>query len=566
MNSLRQIIKESSGPGSTVTRTAVLVLLGFVLIPAGKLFAAPIDAGAQLERAREAMERERIAAEIQEGRNARDSKVEGEKADFEKDAAAITLELKKVNISESRILKTEELGALTEEYEGRTVSLKDLYDLVEKINDLFAKKGYMTCRAFLPPQKVHNGEVSILLVEGKTGDVTVNGNRHTKQSYITKTFNLTPGEIANTDAVTRRLQLFNGSHDAQLRMIMRAGQEPGTSDYEILVYEPKRNSSVTLFMDSSGYDSSGRLREGFYYANRSLTGRRDNLHTYYQHSLGSDAWGLGYTAPLNHHGMKLDLSYSGNQTKIKKGALKDFDVEGNAWAVGATLRVPFLVDANRRFETGFQFIRQHSVTEMGRHTAARTPWIDDTTSRYIPYISFAHYGKTSVVYHKHSLTYTDGKRINGEGIHTFNYQLGALWQKRYNSGQLLQARFDGQLSANRYQDLVSSDRFYIGGVNSVRGYEESLLAGEEGFAASLEYQVPLVPKGNVRALAFFDYGRIFGEAALKDADRLVSTGVGVTASIKDVSASLVLGIPLKREIGNEKVDRGRLHFTLSATF
>ena len=64
MNSLRQIIIGSSGSGSAVKRTAVLVLLGFVLVPAGNLSAAPIDAGAQLERAREAMERERIAEEM----------------------------------------------------------------------------------------------------------------------------------------------------------------------------------------------------------------------------------------------------------------------------------------------------------------------------------------------------------------------------------------------------------------------------------------------------------------------------------------------------------------------
>ena len=49
------------------------------------------------------------------------------------------------------------------------------------INKLYEAKGYAVCRAYLPPQRIHEGAVQIKLLEGRTGNVTVNGLRFTRQ-------------------------------------------------------------------------------------------------------------------------------------------------------------------------------------------------------------------------------------------------------------------------------------------------------------------------------------------------------------------------------------------------
>ena len=537
------------------------MLAAWTLAPTTAM-AAPVDAGAELDRGREAMERARIAEQMREDKEAREAKVEHQKEGKDERAAEVTFDLRKVNFDDSVIFSPEELDGFASEYVGRTVSIQDLYDLVEKINALYEKKGYLTCRAFLPPQRIHDGEVAIRLIEGKTGELSVKGNKHTKAGYIKEHFDATPGEVANTDTLTRQLQHFNGTHDVQLRMVMHAGRESGTTDYEILAYEPKRNQSVTLFADNNGYETSGRWREGIYYLDRSLSGCRDNIRVHYQHSQGSNAWGLGYAVPLNRHGMKLDFEYSGNQTELIDGPLRAFGLKGNAWALAMTLRVPFLVDGKHRYETGFQYVRQHSKTDFGNND-----WVDDHTSRYVPYISFTHYGNDDIFYHRHSLARGHKKNIMGDSSDTWNYMLSTFYQKIYRTGELLQVRFDGQFASADVQELASADRFYIGGVSSVRGYEESLLMGKSGYTASIECQFPIVKERNVRALAFLDYGRVFGAvAAAPDMNMLISTGLGVVANLKDVTASLVLGVPLKRGIGEQKVDRARLHFTLSATF
>ena len=69
-------------------------------------------------------------------------------------------------------------------------------------------------------------------------------------------------------------------------------------------------------------------------------------------------------------------------------------------------------------------------------------------------------------------------------------------------------------------DLPTAERFYMGGVGSVRGYESFSLSPRDGqdrriggramFTNSLEASFPLVPKAKLRVTAFYDYGILEG--------------------------------------------------------
>ena len=128
----------------------------------------------------------------------------------------------------------------------------------------------------------------------------------------------------------------------------------------------------------------------------------------------------------------------------------------------------------------------------------------------------------------------------------------------------MQSRIDAQYSNS--QNLSSSDRFYIGGANSVRGYEESFLGGERGFSASLEYQLPLDKQSNFMLLAFVDGGKVSGSTVIDGDDKLLSAGVGVTASIKNFYASLTVGFPLKKHFETQDADTCRVHFQTTLNF
>ena len=521
------------------------------------------DAGAQLERTREALERQRIAEQIAEDEKNRGAKVENQdETTSEEQSAAIEFQLQKINFDESEILTQEELGTIAQEYLGKSVTLQNLYEIVEKINALYQEKGFLTCRAFLPPQTIHAGEVQIRLVEGKTANVTISGNKHTRESFIRNTFDLKPGEVTNTQKLNRKLQHFNGTSDAQARLLMKAGKNFGETDYEIILYEPN-NQTVMLYVDNAGYETSGKWREGIFYTYRSLTGRRDSLRANYLMSKGTKAWDFGYTLPLGHHGMKLDLGYSANTTEVKKGEMSSLGVEGKAHSISATLRVPFYVNQHSRYETGLQVVRQESKTDFGTKLDERVRWVDDKITRFTPYISLIHYGDNQLFYHRHSVAFSRRDDVGNNRNSAAIYKFDSFYQRRFDHGQTFNFRFDGQITSKKL--LGSSDRYYIGGVNSVRGYEESFMGGEKGLSGSLEYQIPVTKDKRLKVFPFFDFGYVSGESVV-DEKMLYSAGIGISANLKHVTANLTWGIPLRKHFEGQHVNSSRLHFSVTGFF
>ena len=133
-----------------------------------------MDAGAQMERERRNIERERVLEQIAEDEATKNKKVEKEDAPSADEAdTKISFELKQVVLDSSEVLTTDELKSVTDAYIGRQTTLKDLREMADRITGLYRDKGYMTCGAVLPPQRIHDGVVEIRLIEGKTGEISV---------------------------------------------------------------------------------------------------------------------------------------------------------------------------------------------------------------------------------------------------------------------------------------------------------------------------------------------------------------------------------------------------------
>ena len=573
-NSLTNLLKQKSLLIASIYAAYVVLPIGAVVLSDGSVaLAAPYegqyDAGAQLSRAREYMERQLTEQRMEEDQQKKKAQVETDvQQPPEESAAKVEFSLARVDVEPSEVLTQEEIKKVIEPYIGKTVSLSDLYAITGAINNLYADKGYMVCKAYLPPQRIHEGVVQIRLLEGKTGLVTVKGLKHTRAGYVTSRIPLKPEKVANTAVLNKQLQRFNGTNDVQLRVVVHAGEKPGTTDYEIVAYEPEKNQSVTLYLDNNGYETSGRFRQGIFYNMRSLTGIRDSLRLSYLRSRGTNVYSAGYSVPISKLGTRLDLDYSGNTTKVIKGSTEWLNIKGDAHAVGLAIRHPLRVDGKHRDEVGLQYLNQKSTTKF-RRTGT---WTEDKRNTFIPYISFTTYGDSSIFYHKHSIPITKYENTasgNYENDSNYaSYKLNMLYQKKYKHGQMFSARLDGQLAGSRNRS--SADRFYLGGVSGVRGYEESFdVGGNKGVTVGLTYQAPLNKKQTLHAFTFFDYGWISNDVDLNTSSySAYSTGVGVSASYKNLYASLTLGIPLKRsyEFTTEKVDNTRFDFVCSATF
>ena len=206
--------------------------------------------------------------------------------------------------------------------------------------------------------------------------------------------------------------------------------------------------------------------------------------------------------------MRLDFDYAGNRTEVTDGELRPLGVDGKSSSYSVTWRAPFHVTEKSRHEAGLQYVHQRAETDLGH---GEVKWVDDKIHRVIPYISFTHYGDSTVLYHKYSFVWARRSNIDGVSDSAKFYRLTSFWQKHYKAGQFWQARLDGQWSSGEF--MAASDRFFVGGVNSVRGYEEGLVGGEKGLTAGIEYHVPLDKAKRVSFFPFLDWGIVSGETA-----------------------------------------------------
>ena len=407
------------------------------------------DAGIQMNRMRNYMERERVKRQIAEDRAASKNKVEGADKAASQQGEAITFELKKIVMDSSAVLTEAELAAITQPYEGKMVQLNDIYAIVEKINVLYASKGYVTCRAFLPPQTITDGKVKLLLVEGRTGNTTVSGNNYTKTSFITKRLHLKENEIANIKQVNKDLLLFNATNSTQLRIVMKAGEKPGTTDYEITAYEPKRDT-WTIFEDNAGSDTSGEYRTGLFFNTKSLSGTCDPFSVGTVFSEGTRAANAMYTRSLGRSGTKMNLLYSTNAVKVTKGDYKDM-IKGhaNSYAIGFTQ--PLVVNETTRTELSLDYNRQNSKTDF-MVLGNRFNIVDDSVQDFTLGFAMTNYGASHVLYQKHSYVRGYSERTPSsmlEDSQNFGfYKFNGLYQKLYAGGQMINLRADAQWSGS----------------------------------------------------------------------------------------------------------------------
>ena len=516
------------------------------------------DAGRQLDRLRQDIERQRIKEQIDEDRNREENPVEVEENKTSKDEDSdLKFLLTKITVDESEIITEKILTEITAPYLNKEIGVNDLYEIVQKINDYYQQEGYLTCRAFLKNQTIKGGVVHISLIEGKTGEVNLSGNKNTAKKYFTRRVKINSGEVQNISELNRQLNEFNLTNDVKLAISLKAGKAPGTTDYELKAIEPK-NHVFTLYADNDGSKSTGTGRVGLYYNNRSLFKHRDSFLLGYMHSKGTDSFSVSYAIPAGVRGEKLRFSYGTSGTE--NVANRNLNLRGHAYYADLTFSKPLKLTFKERSEIGLSLGINHSVNDI----ADTISIVDNETKTAALYFSRTNYLSRSVFYRRYSYTFgrwKDEVATNRQNYGVFNFN--TFYQHAWEHGQTFDVDLNAQWSSTK--DLPSSAQFSIGGRGSVRGYKNNLLEGTDGATLNIEYGIPLGK--NFKAFCFADAGFVNNTfLQLKD-KKLAGAGVGLQAYVDDkIAASVAIAFPLKREINDEEQSKSHLHVSFTGKF
>lgn len=431
----------------------------------------------------------------------------------------IRFTLKELRFDPSYFLTKVRLESIASKYVGKEINYGGLSAIVDDINALYRERDILTARAVLQSQQIKNGIVNISLVEGRLGEVTLEGNKRLSTDYAVSWLQAKPAEVLDTAVLQTRIELFNLANRSHMEARLRPGAEFGMTDILLELREPPL-VPLRLFADNEGSESVGQEQFGMETGLNGLMGIDDRLLLNVSHSKGSTPISLSYSVPLNQSGGRGTLSYSEVATQVIAGPYRTLDIAGQSKTTQLALSQPL---ANRGLW------HYDGAVSVG-HTKA-----DNSVSGNV--LSSSNIDNLTMGLNS---TASDEKRTLAAGLNTTLASYTSLGQARRDasvtqlSGTWLEHIGESGYSVLRSTFQYASDAvlpstmlLQLGGTASVRGYKVGAVSGTDGYFVNTEYHHAL--NSDVSGVVFFDSGEV--RSAGIASQRVSSIGIGWDAQI-----------------------------------
>ncbi len=446
-----------------------------------------------------------------------------------------TLIAKKWNITGATLIPKAELEAHIAGELGRELTVQDLWAVAQQVAMYYREQGYLV-RAWLPEQKITNGEVEIRVVEGSLDAVTVNNPNNvisTEQAKGTILAAQPEGQIIRMDDLERGVLLLNDLPGVSAIPTLKQGVKPGTTALDLNI-ESRPMFNGSLDYANAGINSVGEHQFGGSLFINNPFGRGDQATFRLQGSSGSVYGRLTYTMPVGNSGLRVGVAGSGMYyvlSDIPNFKLSRLDADGDAWVGGAFASYPVIRSSSKNLYTlaGFDTRRYHnvqwfqtdSVTGAGAYHPVsdkiinvgyvglqgdlRDKWLGGGFSNFSFYLSAGDL----------DLYDNQGYYNADQGIGSLNYdgpKTAGSYQKFTLAFSRLQkvwgpfsfwANFLGQLST---KNLDSSEKFSLGGPYGVRAYPVNEALADEGYLMNFELRYDVY--NNVQLVGFIDHGGV----------------------------------------------------------
>ena len=417
-----------------------------------------------------------------------------------------------------------EFDAVLSPFVGKDKRFQDLLDAAAAVKRRLAGLGFFLADVVVPEQKIENGIVKLLVLEGRLGkvklevDPAVKISRSLLQSYIDE---LEAGGLIRTNDVERALFQIHDLRGIVATSAFSPGVAQGTADLTIKV-APAKKFDANLDFDANGSIYTGQHRAGagidlngpFGYGELISIRASNAIDGNLRFARASALW------PVGPHGTKLGVAISDLNYRLGTSNFAAAKVNGSAYVSSLTLIHPFIRSRN----TNLLLIAQSDKREF-----------------YDISLSSGDQNRKKSDVNSLALSGDFRDRLGGGGINVFNiaYTLGEIkfgiaakeQADQAAGGRKLKGLFGKtNLTFSRLQavserlalyasysqqftnkNLDPSEKFSLGGPTAVRAYPQGEGAGDEGYVGTVElrYRLPLeesVP-GTMVLTGFYDFGR-----------------------------------------------------------
>jgi hemolysin activation/secretion protein len=410
-----------------------------------------------------------------------------------------SLTISEYTVEGNHLLSEDEIDDAVYPYLGPGQTIHSVDEARAALQKIYADKGYQTVEVLIPPQHVHDGVVTLKVVEGKIGRLDVNGAHYFSLNEIkSEAPSLAPGTVPNFKKVTKDIVALNSWQDRQVTPVLKAGKAPGTVDVDLNVKDQSPlHASIGLDNRYSADTTPLRLDASLSYDN--LWQRGDSISLAYevapQRSADAEVFSGSYLARTNADWASILLYGLVSNSDVSTVGTTNVVGKGHVIGVRGIFTLPGGSGFFDTLSAGIDYKHFDQDVSLGdQHLPAPVTYFP-ITATYSATWQGGNGGSTQFDISptfdlrgigSSGITAFDAKRYDAEG--NFFYVKADLSRTQpLPYGFQIFGKAQGQI-AN--EPLVNSEQFSGGGQDTVRGYLESEVLGDNAILGSLELRTP----------------------------------------------------------------------------
>jgi hemolysin activation/secretion protein len=466
---------------------------------------------------------------------------------------------------------------------NQKISVAQLQNIIQQITNYYRNNGYILSQAILPPQRIHNGIVEILIVEGFINHVQIlgrsKGAKELLQSYGDVIAATRPLDLK---ILERNLRLANEISGLQTQAIFEPAKKTvGASDLNLISQMNNINGYLS-------YDNYGTRYIGPNQITGSITANsifRSGDNTRFvtsttPHPQQLKFYDLFYETPFASGAR---INFGTNRSTTHPGfVLKSLKIQGNASTYYGNLSYALLRSrsANLTIDGGFNYVDSKVASDsqplysdhVRKISLGGTYDFADRWSGYNTWVMHVEQG-LNIFGASNDPTSTLTSRFGADSKFTKVLAQSSRLQALYGPLSIY-FNLTGQYV---FRPVLATDQFSFGGSQLGRGYDSSEIIGDRGIAGTLEFrlmkQLNYAYLQAMQPYIFYDIGTIWN---LKNMPNIIrkqsaaSTGFGIRCFfMKNLAGNFMFAQPLTKKIatraalGNGKTPR--LLFSLVAS-
>ena len=466
---------------------------------------------------------------------------------------------------------------------GSEMTLPELRTLAANITRYYNERGFIVAQAYLPAQDIVDGRVTIAVVEGRYGKVSLlnetNVSDRLASSYLD---GLDSGDAVAMAPLERRLLLLSDLPGVGVRSTLSPGAAAGTSDL-VVDLTPGRRVTGSVEADNAGNPYTGEYRLGAEINLNEPLGIGDVLSARY---LGSTTGGLNYGRVAYQAQVEtatVGVSYAIFDYRLGR-QFAPLHASGSEQIASLYGSYPLIrsYDENLRLLADIDYRTFQDKVGITSSTVDRQAWVLNAGvagdfhdmwggGGWNSYTLIGTLGQLDI--QSQLARAVDAATAKTDG--TYAKASFSISRIQVLAGPFtLYGSVRGQVATN---NLDISEKMELGGAYGVRAYPEGESYGDDGYVATLEARM-LLPKcwagqpGDMHLIGFIDTGYVRYNVSpwMGGSNDATRTGVGVGLTWEDAN-NFSATVAYAHEIGGERPtsapDRfGRFWFQLVKYF